>query len=188
MGLDIYFSRVNKLEYSLNKETAIKDKIAICYFEKVNCLLPHFGYKNKCEYLEIEKSQIEDLLIKTNELLRIYKKIHAQLELYKSDLKYYEKRVECSTALFTRNENENKCNLIQQEIDNLWKPFETAAKEKLPTTLDFFIGGDYLEWSFGSQDYRDWYVRGLLEIKVIFEKVINNTHLDVEQVLMWCSW
>lgn len=188
MGLDIYFSRVNKLDYSLNKETAIKDKIEIGHFYKVNCLLPHFGYVNNCEYIEIEKMQIEDLLIKTNELLQIYRKIHAQLELYKHDLKSYERTLELSTALFTRKDNEDKCKLIQNKIDNLWEPFETAAKEKLPTTLDFFIGGDYLEWSFGSQDYRDWYVKGLLEIKVIFEKVIDNTYLDVEQILMWCSW
>ena len=44
MGLDIYFSRVNKMDYSLNKETAINDKISIGYFRKVNCLLPHFDY------------------------------------------------------------------------------------------------------------------------------------------------
>lgn len=191
MGLDICFSRVNKIDYSLNKETAINNKIEIGYFHKVNCLLPHFGYVNNvdnCEYLEIEKMQIEDLLIKTKELLQIYGTIHAQLEIYKYDLQSYERSLELSTALFTRKDNEDKCKLIQNKIDNLWEPFETAAKEKLPTTLDFFNGGDYLEWSFGSQDYRDWYLRGLMEIVEIFENVLDETDFDVEQVLMWCSW
>lgn len=195
MGLDICFSRVNKIDYSLNKETAINDKIEIGHFYKVNCLLPHFGYVNNvnnCEYIEIEKMQIEDLLVKTKELLQIYGKIHAQLVLYKHDLKSYERSLELSTALFTRKDNEDKCKLIQQKIDNLWEPFETAAKEKLPTTLDFFTGGvngeDYLEWSFGSQDYRDWYLKGLMEIVEVFEKILDETDFDVEQVLMWCSW
>jgi hypothetical protein len=89
MGLDIYFSRVNKLDYSLNKETAIKDKIAIGYFRKVNCLLPHFDYVGNCEYLEIEKSQIEDLVYKAKELLAVYDTISYQLHLQNIEVNYY---------------------------------------------------------------------------------------------------
>ena len=188
MGLGICFSKVSSLDYSLNKETAIYDNIEIGYFRDVTCLLSHFGYKNKYEYLEIEKKQIEDLLIKTNELLQIYEKINAQLELFKSDLKSNEKLLEFCDAIFTIRDNEDKSNPWQNKIDNLFEPFETAAKEKLPTTLDFFTKEDYLEWRLGSRDYRYWYVMGLLEIKSIFEKILDETDFDVEQVLMWCSW
>lgn len=179
MGLDIYFSKVSSLDYSLNKKTAIKDKIEICYFRKVNCLLPHFDYVGNCEYLEIEKSQIEDLVYKAKELLAIYGTFHAQLELYKVDLQSYKNSLELSTALFTRKDNEDKCKLIQNKIDSLWKPFEEVAEQKLPTTSGCF---------FGSQEYRDWYVADLIEIVEVFEKVLNETNFDVEQVLMYCWW
>ena len=179
MGLDIYFSKVGSLDYSLNKKTAIDDQIEICYFRKVNCLLPHFGYANNCEYLEIEKSQIEDLVYKAKELLAIYGTFHAQLELYKVDLQSYKNSLELSTALFTRKDNEDKCKLIQNKIDSLWKPFEEVAIQKLPTISGCF---------FGNLEYRDWYVADLQEIVVIFEKILDETDFDVEQVLMYCWW
>lgn len=182
--LSICFSRINKIEYSLNKENAIYDNIEIGYFQDVNCLLPHFGYKNKCEHLEIEKMQIEDLLIKTKELLAIYEKINAQLELYKVDLKSREKQLEFCDAIFTIRDNDDKSNPWQNKIDNLFEPFETAAKEKLPTTLDI----PTLDWRLGSRDYRYWYVIGLKEIVEIFEKILDETDFDSDQVLMWCSW
>ena len=179
MGLDIYFSRVNKLDYSLNKETAISDKISIGYFRKVNCLLPHFGYVNNCEILEVEKSQIEDLVYKAKELLAIYESFSVKLQLYKVDLESYERNAEYCTASFTRKDNEDKRNLIQQKIDSLWKPFEEVAEQKLPTSSGCF---------FGSQVYRDWYVSDLEEIVAIFEKILDETDFDVEQVLMYCWW
>ena len=179
MGLDIYFSKVSSLDYSLNKKTAINDKIEICYFRKVNCLLPHFDYVGNCEYLEIEKTQIEDLVYKAKELLAIYGTFHAQLELYKVDLQSYKNSLELSTALFTRKDNEDKCKLIQNKIDSLWKPFEEVAIQKLPTISGCF---------FGNLEYRDWYVADLQEIVVIFEKILDETDFDVEQVLMYCWW
>lgn len=179
MGLDIYFSKVGSLDYSLNKKTAIDDQIEICYFRKVNCLLPHFGYANNCEYLEIEKSQIEDLVYKAKELLAIYGTFHAQLELYKVDLQSYKNSLELSTALFTRKDNEDKCKLIQNKIDSLWKPFEEVAIQKLPTISGCF---------FGNLEYRDWYVADLIEIVEVFEKILDETDFDVEQVLMYCWW
>lgn len=174
MGLDIYFSRVNKLDYSLNKETAINDKIAIGYFRKVNCLLPHFDYVGNCEYLEIEKSQIEDLVYKAKELLAIYESFSAKIQLLNIDLRYYKE-------IYKNNEEtcNEKCQIIQNKIDNLWKPFEKVAEQKLPTTSGCF---------FGSQEYRDWYVADLKEIVEIFEKVLDETDFDVEQVLMYCWW
>ena len=44
MGLSIYFSKVNKRDYSLNQKTAINDEIEICYFRDVYCLLTFFDY------------------------------------------------------------------------------------------------------------------------------------------------
>jgi hypothetical protein len=174
MGLDIYFSRVNKMDYSLNKETAINDQIEIGYFRKVNCLLPHFGYVDNCEYLEIERWQIEDLVYKAKELLAIYESFSAKNQLLNIDLRYFKE-------IYKNNEEtcDEKCQIIQQKIDSLWAPFEEVAEQKLPTTSGCF---------FGSQEYRDWYVADLKEIVEIFEKILDETDFDVEQVLMYCWW
>lgn len=174
MGLDIYFSRVNKLDYSLNKETAIKDKIAIGYFRKVNCLLPHFGYVGNCEILEIEKSQIEDLVCKAKELLAVYDTISYQLHLQNIEVNYYKE-------IYKDNQEmcDEKCKPFLKKIDDIWKPFESVAQEMLPTTTGCF---------FGSQEYRDWYVSDLQSIVAAFEKILDETDFDVEQVLMYCWW
>ena len=174
MGLDIYFSRVNKLDYSLNKKTAIHDKIAIGYFRKVNCLLPHFDYVGNCEYLEIEKSQIEDLVYKAKELLAVYDTISYQLHLQSIEVNYYKE-------IYKDNQEmcDERCKPFLKKIDEIWKPFESVAQEMLPTTSGCF---------FGSQEYRDWYVFDLKEIVATFEKVLDETDFDVEQVLMYCWW
>lgn len=174
MGLDIYFSKVGSLDYSLNKKTAINDQIEIGYFRKVNCLLPHFDYVGNCEYLEIEKSQIEDLVYKAKELLAIYESFSAKLQQLNIDLRYYKE-------IYKNNEEtcNEKCQIIQRKIDSIWKPFEEVAEQKLPTTSGCF---------FGSQEYHDWYVADLKEIVAVFEKVLDETDFDVEQVLMYCWW
>jgi hypothetical protein len=174
MGLDIYFSRVNKLDYSLNKKTAIKDKIEIGYFRKVNCLLPHFGYVGNCEYLEIEKSQIEDLVCKAKELLAVYDTISYQLHLQNIEVNYYKEIYKDNKEMC-----DERCKPFLKKIDEIWKPFEEVAEQKLPTTSGCF---------FGSQEYRDWYVADLKEIVEIFEKILDETDFDVEQVLMYCWW
>ena len=174
MGLDIYFSRVNKLDYSLNKKTAINDKIAIGYFRKVNCLLPHFGYENNCEILEIEKSQIEDLVYKAKELLALYDTISYQLHLQNIEVNYYKEIYKDNQEMCNE-----KCKPFLEKIDDIWKSFEEVAEQKLPTTSGCF---------FGSQEYRDWYVSDLEEIVAVFEIVLDETDFDVEQVLMYCWW
>jgi hypothetical protein len=174
MGLDIHFSRVNKIDYSLNKETAINDKIAIGYFRKVNCLLPHFGYEDNCEILEIEKSQIEDLVYKAKELLAVYDTISYQLHLQRIEVNYYKE-------IYKDNQEmcDERCKPFLKKIDEIWKPFEVVAEQQLPTTSGCF---------FGSQEYRDWYVSDLKEIVEVFEKILDETNFDVEQVLMYCWW
>jgi hypothetical protein len=174
MGLDIYFSRVNKLDYSLNKETAINDKIAIGYFRKVNCLLPHFGYEDNCEILEIEKSQIEDLVYKAKELLAVYDTISYQLHLQNIEVNYYKE-------IYKDNQEmcDERCKPFLKKIDEIWKPFEVVAEQQLPTTSGCF---------FGSQEYREWYVSDLKEIVATFEKVLDEIDFDAEQVLMYCWW
>lgn len=174
MGLDIYFSRVNKLDYSLNKETAIKDKISIGYFRKVNCLLPHFGYVGNCEILEVEKSQIEDLVCKAKELLAVYDTISYQLHLQNIEVNYYKE-------IYKDNQEmcDERCKPFLKKIDEIWKPFEVVAEQQLPTTTGCF---------FGSQEYRDWYVSDLQSIVAAFEKILDETDFDVEQVLMYCWW
>ena len=174
MGLDIYFSRVNKLDYSLNKETAIHDKISIGYFRKVNCLLPHFGYEDNCEILEIEKSQIEDLVYKAKELLALYDTISYQLHLQSIEVNYYKE-------IYKDNQEmcDERCKPFLKKIDEIWKPFEVVAEQQLPTTSGCF---------FGSQEYRDWYVSDLQAIVAKFEKILDEIDFDVEQVLMYCWW
>jgi hypothetical protein len=158
----------------LNKETAINDQIEIGYFCKVNCLLPHFDYVGNREILEVEKSQIEDLVYKAKELLAIYESFSAKNQLLNIDLRYYKE-------IYKNNEEtcNEKCQVIQQKIDSIWAPFEEVAEQKLPTTSGCF---------FGSQEYRDWYVADLKEIVEVFEKILDETDFDVEQVLMYCWW
>jgi hypothetical protein len=174
MGLDIYFSRVNKLDYSLNKETAINDKIAIGYFRKVNCLLPHFDYVGNREILEVEKSQIEDLVYKAKELLAVYDTISYQLHLQNIEVNYYKE-------IYKDNQEmcDERCKPFLKKIDEIWKPFEVVAEQQLPTTSGCF---------FGSQEYREWYVSDLKEIVATFEKVLDEIDFDAEQVLMYCWW
>lgn len=174
MGLDIYFTKVGSLDYSMNKEIAINDQIEIGYFRKVNCLLSHFGYVDNCEYLEIERWQIQDLVYKAKELLAIYESFSAKIQLLNIDLRYYKE-------IYKNNEEtcNEKCQIIQRKIDSIWKPFEEVAEQKLPTTSGCL---------FGSQEYRDWYVADLKAIVEAFEKILDETDFDVEQVLMYCWW
>ena len=172
MGLDIYFKRVNKIDFQFAKKKDtqdVYDELEIedmGYFRKVNCLLPFFGYEDDCSIHPIEKSQIEDLVYTAKELLAIYGTFNAQLQLYKVDLESYKS-------------DKKKTKLIQEKIDNLWKPFETAAQEKLPTTTGFF---------FGSIEYRDYYISDLMDILEIFTNILNETDFDTEQVYMHCWW
>lgn len=171
MGLDIYFKRVNKIDFQFAKKKDTEDAYnelkfeEIGYFRKVNCLLPFFGYEDDCSIHLIEKYQIEDLVDTAKELLSIYGTFNTQLQSCKVELKTYK----------TNKEKE----LILQKIDELWKPFEIAAQEKLPTTEGFF---------FGSQEYRDYYVEDLMDIVEIFTKVLNETDFDIDQIIMYCWW
>ena len=174
MGLDIYFSKVGSLDYSLNKETAIDDQIEICYFRKVNCLLPHFGYVDNCEYLEIEKKQMEDLVYKAKELLALYDTISDKLHLQSIEVNYYKEIYKDNREMC-----DERCKPFLKKIDEIWKPFEVVAEQQLPTSSGCFFGG---------QEYRDWYVSDLKEIVAIFEKILDETDFDVEQVLMYCWW
>lgn len=142
MGLSIYFSKVNKRDYSLNKETAINDEIEIGYFRDVNCLLPFFGYENNQEYLEIRRFKIHLLLATVKNLLAIYNKIGTS-EIFKTF-----------------------------KFANTFK-FIKIAKEELPT-LDGFYCEDY--------------VYDLQEIEKVFEKILEETDFENEQVLMYCWW
>ena len=174
MGLDIYFKRVNKIDFQFakkkeNEDNNPYDKLEledVGYFRKVNCLLPFFGYEDDCSIHPIEKCQIEDLVDTAKELLTIYGTFNAQLQLYKVDLESYKS-------------DEKKTKLIHQKINNLWKPFETAAQEKLPATTGFF---------FGSTEYRDYYVADLEDIVDTFTKVLDETDFDTDQILMYCWW
>ena len=114
MGLDIHFSQVNKLDYSLNKKTAIHDKIDIGYFRNVNCLLPHFGYVDNCEYLEIEKWQIEDLVYKAKELLSVYNTISYQLHLQSIEVNYYKEIYKCNQEMC-----DERCKPFLKKINEL---------------------------------------------------------------------
>ena len=164
MGLDIYFEKTNKHEWNTSKNKNDLEFTKVGYFRKVNCLLPFFGYEDNCSYHPLEKCQIEDLVDTAKELLIIYGTFRAQLQSCKVDLE---------------KSDEKEIELIQEKIDNLWKPFETAAQEKLPTTTGFF---------FGSQEYRDYYVEDLMDIVETFTKVLNETDFDNDQILMYCWW
>lgn len=182
MGLDIYFKRVNKIDFQFAKKHENENENAynelefeeIGYFRKVNCLLPFFGYEDDCSIHPIEKCQIEDLVNTAKELLAVYDTISYKLHLQQIDLNYYKEIYKDNQKM--RNE---KCKPILEKMEEIWKSFESVAQEMLPTTTGFF---------FGSQAYREYYVADLKDIVEIFTKVLDETDFDIDQVLMYCWW
>lgn len=180
MGLDIYFKRVNKIDFQFAKkkdtqeaydELEIED---IGYFRKVNCLLPFFGYEDDCSIHPIEKCQIQDLVNTAKELLALYDTISYQLHLQQIDVNYYKEIYKDNQKM--RNE---RCKLVLKKMEEIWKQFESVAQKMLPTTTGFF---------FGSQAYREYYVADLKDIVEIFTKVLDETDFDIDQIFMYCWW
>lgn len=180
MGLDIYFKRVNKIDFQFAKkkdtqeaydELEIED---IGYFRKVNCLLPFFGYEDDCSIHPIEKYQIEQLVSIAKELLALYDTTSYQLHLQQIDVNYYKEIYKDNQKM--RNE---RCKPVLEKMEEIWKQFESVAQEKLPTTTGFF---------FGSQAYREYYVADLKDIVEIFTKVLDETDFDIDQIFMYCWW
>ena len=180
MGLDIYFNRVNKIDFQFAKKKDTQDTYDelelenMGYFRKVNCLLPFFGYEDNGEYLEIEKCQIEDLLSILKKLLALYDTISYQLYLQSIDVNYYKEIYKDNQKM-----RDEKCKPFLKKMDEIWKPFESVAQEMLPTTTGFF---------FGSTQYRDYYVADLKDIVEIFTKVLDTTDFDIDQIFMYCWW
>lgn len=180
MGLDIYFKRVNKIDFQFAKkkdtqeaydELNIED---IGYFRKVNCLLPFFGYEDDCSIHPIEKCQIQDLVNTAKELLAVYDTISYQLHLQQIDVNYYKEIYKDNQKMCNE-----RCKPVFKKMEEIWKQFESVAQEKLPTTTGFF---------FGSQAYREYYVADLKDIVEIFTKVLDETDFDIDQIFMYCWW
>jgi hypothetical protein len=177
MGLDIYFERVNKIDYQFEKKKNNLKELepeGVAYFRKVNCLLPFFGYEDNCEYLEIDRHQIECLVSTAKELLALYDTISSKLYLQQIDVNYYKEIYKDNQEMCNE-----KCKPFLEKIDEIWKPFESVAQEMLPTTTGFF---------FGSTQYREYYVADLKEIVETFTKVLDETDFDIDQILMYCWW
>jgi ATP-dependent Lon protease len=180
MGLDIYFKRVNKIDFQFAKkkdtqeaydELNIED---IGYFRKVNCLLPFFGYEDDCSIHPIEKCQIQDLVNTAKELLAVYDTISYQLHLQQIDLNYYKEIYKDNKKMCNE-----RCKPVLAKMEEIRKSFESVAQEMLPTTTGFF---------FGSQAYREYYVADLKDIVEIFTKVLDETDFDIDQIFMYCWW
>ena len=180
MGLDIYFKRVNKIDFQFAKKKDTQDAYDelvfedMGYFRKVNCLLPFFGYEDDCSIHPIEKCQIEDLVDTAKKLLEVYDTISYQLHLQQIEVNYYKE-------IYRDNQEmcDERCKPFLQKMDEIWKPFESVAQEMLPTTTGFF---------FGSQAYREYYVADLKDIVEIFTKVLDTTDFDIDQIFMYCWW
>ena len=180
MGLDIYFKRVNKIDFQFAKKKDTQEAYDelqfedMGYFRKVNCLLPFFGYEDDCSIHPIEKCQIEDLVSTAKKLLEVYDTISYQLHLQQIEVNYYKE-------IYRDNKEmcDERCKPFLQKMDEIWKPFESVAQEMLPTTTGFF---------FGSTQYRDYYVADLKDIVEIFTKVLDTTDFDIDQIFMYCWW
>lgn len=180
MGLDIYFKRVNKIDFQFAKKKDTQDAYDelniedIGYFRKVNCLLPFFGYEDDCSIHPIEKYQIQDLVNTAKELLAVYDTISYQLHLQQIDVNYYKEIYKDNRKMCNE-----KCKPILEKMEGIWKQFESVAQKMLPTTTGFF---------FGSQAYREYYVADLKDIVEIFTKVLDETDFDIDQIFMYCWW
>lgn len=179
MGLDIYFKRVNKIDFQFAKKKDTQeaydelDLEDIGYFRKVNCLLPFFGYEDDCSIHPIEKCQIQDLVNTAKELLALYDTISYQLHLQQIDVNYYKEIYKDNQKMCNE-----RCKPVLKKMEEIWKQFESVAQEKLPTTTGFF----------GSQAYREYYVADLKDIVEIFTKVLDETDFDIDQIFMYCWW
>lgn len=180
MGLDIYFKRVNKIDFQFAKKKDTQeayDELEIedmGYFRKVNCLLPFFGYEDDCSIHPIEKHQIEQLVSTAKKLLEVYDTISYQLHLQQIDLNYYKEIYKDNQKMCNE-----RCKPVLEKMEEIWKQFESVAQEMLPTTTGFF---------FGSQAYREYYVADLKDIVEIFTKVLDTTDFDIDQIFMYCWW
>lgn len=172
MGLDIYFKRVNKIDFEFAKKKDTEDAYNeleiknVGYFRKVNCLLPFFGYEDNLSVHPIEKCQIEELVSIAKELLKEHHAINSSILSYKEILGVYK-------------DDKKKTKEIQEKIDALWANFAEIAQEKLPTTSGFF---------FGYTEYKEWYVNDLTEIVNVFEEILDSTDFDIDQIFMYCWW
>lgn len=172
MGLDIYFKRVNKIDFEFARKKDTEDAYneleieSIGYFYKVNCLLPFFGYEDDLSIHPIEKCQIEELVSIAKELLKKYHAINSSILSYQEILKVYK-------------DNKKKRMEILEKMDALWKNFAKIAQENLPTTSGFF---------FGNTEYNEWYVNDLTEIVNVFEEILDSTDFDIDQIFMYCWW
>lgn len=172
MGLDIYFKRVNKIDFEFAKKKNTEDAYKeleieeIGYFRKVNCLLPFFGYEDNCKYLAVTEDQIKELVKVAKELLKKHHAINSSILSYQEILKVYK-------------DNKKKRMEILENMDALWKNFAKIAQENLPTTSGFF---------FGNTEYNEWYINDLTEIVNVFEKILDSTDFDIDQILMYCWW
>ncbi len=180
MGLDIYFKRVNKIDFQFAQKKDTQkayDELQLedmGYFRKVNCLLPFFGYEDDCSIHPIEKHQIEQLVSIAKKLLEVYDTISYQLHLQRIEVNYYKE-------IYRDNKEmcDEKCKPFLKKMDEIWKPFESVAQEMLPTATGFF---------FGSTQYRDYYVADLKDMVEIFTKVLDTTDFDIDQIFMYCWW
>lgn len=172
MGLDIYFKRVNKIDFEFAKKKDTQDAYDeleienVGYFRKVNCLLPFFGYEDNLSIHPIEKCQIEELVSIAKELLKEHHAINSSILSYKEILEVYK-------------DDKKKTKEIQEKITALWANFAEIASKKLPTTSGFF---------FGYTEYKEWYVNDLTEIVNVFEEILNSTDFDIDQIFMYCWW
>lgn len=70
MGLDIYFNKAKKSRYRKLKQNNEEFKSKeVAYFRKVNFLMAFFNYEGNCEWQEIDKCEIEDLVNKCKAVL-----------------------------------------------------------------------------------------------------------------------
>ena len=172
MGLDIYFKRVNKIDFQFAKKKDTQDAYDeleienVGYFRKVNCLLPFFGYEDNLSIHPIEKCQIEELVSIAKELLKEHHAINSSILSYKEILEVYK-------------DDKKKTKEIQEKMDALWANFAEIASKKLPTTDGFF---------FGSTKYNEWYINDLTEIVNVFEEILDSTDFEIDQIVMYCWW
>lgn len=146
MGLDIYFHKTNRKDWK-NFQNNLKaydslpeseknednnpyngfDPEEIGYFRKVNFLMNFFSYTGNCEYKEITKDKLLELLDACKEISRM-KPVRYEVMSY-------------------ANGGEEKCEMYS-ETD------KKRCAELLPTTSGFFFGStDYDQWYF--QDVKE---------------------------------
>lgn len=202
--------------YNKRPEMAAHGISDIGYFRKVNFLMEFFSYEGNCEFKEIAKSELEDLVERTDKLMackpvRKVKHFYGLAEYAKDLVKTIEETSGSVKDFLEGMSEENIKSFISESLANadvpenektiheiryalgLDKPVknEDYWVEKIYSKADQELAEDLLPtqsgFFYGSTEYNHYYWEEVKEVNEWVKGVLNDLKKG-EIVLMYCWW